>query len=90
MDPSSILLQELLRHEDFARDLALCLTGDSHAAEDLVQQTWLRALLYPPSHRRALRGWLQTVLRNLARTRFKADRKDRDNLLALSRQMDKG
>lgn len=47
--------------------LARRLARDASEADDLVQQTWLRAILSPPRHGRSLRGWLAGVVRNVAR-----------------------
>lgn len=59
-------LEALLAEAPFLRALARSLVhGD---AEDLVQETWLRALSSPPRHTRSLRGWLATVAFNLLRT----------------------
>ncbi|MFT7486804.1 MAG: RNA polymerase sigma-70 factor (ECF subfamily) [Candidatus Paceibacteria bacterium] len=64
-------VQELLAHRRFLRLLASNLVRDEHRAEDLVQDTWLRALENPPQHtdpqeEGRLRGWLGRVLRNRA------------------------
>ena len=56
-------------HLTALRRLALRLVGDSHDAEDALQETWLRALQSPPSGLDRLRGWLETVLRNVVRRR---------------------
>ncbi|MEE8106051.1 MAG: sigma-70 family RNA polymerase sigma factor [Planctomycetota bacterium] len=56
----------LLQHAGFVRALARSLLNDAHAAEDVVQETWLAALRRPPADRTRLRAWLGTVARNLA------------------------
>jgi RNA polymerase sigma factor (sigma-70 family) len=54
-------IQELLQHASFLRELARSLVHDEHAADDLVQDTWVAALQGPPSHGRNLAAWLRTV-----------------------------
>jgi RNA polymerase sigma factor (sigma-70 family) len=75
--------QELLAHGDFVRAIARSLLWDEHAAEDVVQQTWLAALGLPAT---ASRGWLGAVARNLAIKRLRGDRRRGARELAASRQ----
>ena len=56
----------LLQHGQFVRALAHSLLRDSHAAEDVAQETWARYFAHPPVEERGLRPWLRTVARNLA------------------------
>lgn len=49
------------------RALAAALWADEHEAEDLLQETWLRAARNPERAKR--RTWLATVLKNLVRDR---------------------
>ena len=63
--------EELLAHRRFLRLLAGGLVRDEHRAEDLVQDTWVKALESPPQEAArgggaSLRGWLARVLRNRA------------------------
>lgn len=62
-------LDQLLAQSGWIRALARRLTKDPHAAEDLVQETWIAALEHPKrsSNDAPLRSWLATVLRNVAR-----------------------
>lgn len=56
--------------------LALRLTGgDQHEAEDLVQESWVRALVALPSFRARseLRSWLCGLLVNVRRGRMRTD-----------------
>ena len=73
--------QTLLQHAEFLRRLARSLVGDASAADDVVQETMLRALERPPAHRENLRGWLGLVARNFAlvrrRTEIRRDRRER-------------
>jgi RNA polymerase sigma-70 factor (ECF subfamily) len=57
--------EQLLQHASWIRRLARTLVGNAQAAEDLAQETWVRALEHPPRADRPLRGWLATVMRNL-------------------------
>jgi RNA polymerase sigma-70 factor (ECF subfamily) len=66
VDPRS-----LLEHKGFVRGIARGLLADEHAAEDVLQETWLRAIRRPPRHA-ALRAWLGRVGRNLALTAMRA------------------
>jgi RNA polymerase sigma-70 factor (ECF subfamily) len=63
----------LLRHAGFLRRLACDLVGDPVAAEDAVQEVWLRALEHPPRHAVNVRGWLRVVLTNLVRTKARSE-----------------
>ncbi|MEM7200531.1 MAG: sigma-70 family RNA polymerase sigma factor [Planctomycetota bacterium] len=67
-------IEELRRHGQFAKRVALALVGDVSLADDLMQDAWLRALVRPPTVAGGSgRGWLTTVLRNLARQRRRSD-----------------
>src|SRR5258707_11591566 len=71
-DGAPVDLEALLAHSDWARKLALHLVRDPDRADDLVQETWRKALERPPakdSTPSGLRGWIGTVIRNLAGTR---------------------
>ncbi len=63
----------LLEHHEWVLHLARVLSRDPAAADDLAQDTWVRALERPPSHDGALRAWLGTIVRNLARNRIRGD-----------------
>ncbi len=55
---------------------ALRLAGSRHQAEDLVQETYLRAFRYRDSYRTGtnLRAWLFAIMRNLFWDRYKPNR----------------
>ena len=74
----------LAQHARFVRGIALALLGDEHAADDVVQETWLAALRRPPGHAGNLRGWLGTVVRRLVsrRRREEARRSQRERVTA--------
>jgi RNA polymerase sigma-70 factor (ECF subfamily) len=57
-----------LAHAAALRRLAASLLGDEHEADDLVQETWLRAR---GSDAALSAGWFRTVIRNLARDRMR-------------------
>lgn len=71
----------LVEHREFVERLARRLVFDRHLADDLVQETLLAAMRNPPREKRALRGWLARVVRNLAyrtlRTRERRRRRER-------------
>ena len=60
---------------DDAFTLARYLTGDEHDAQDVVQESYLRALRYFDGFRgldaRAARAWLLTIVRNVCFSRLK-------------------
>ena len=57
---------DLLAEAGFLRRLATELVVLPHDADDLVQETWVRALEHGPQRSTSLRGWLSVVARNLA------------------------
>ncbi|MEM8883356.1 MAG: sigma-70 family RNA polymerase sigma factor [Planctomycetota bacterium] len=63
----------LLAHGRFLRALARDLLGDEHLAEDVVQETWIRALRSGPRKAGSLRPWLASIARNLARDRGRSE-----------------
>ena len=56
-----------LEHIDGLFTYAMALTRNSHEAEDLVQETYLRALktIGPPREDGNAKAWLYTILRNI-------------------------
>lgn len=59
-------LAALAHDEPFLRQLALRLVGDPATADDLVQETWLKAFSLRPALEGGLYGWSSKVLRRLA------------------------
>lgn len=57
----------LLAQTGWLKGLARGLVVDDASADDVVQQTWLRALERPPREPKALPAWLAAVARNEAR-----------------------
>jgi len=66
--PPSRSIEALLAESAWVRALAARLVGPDDA-DDLTQETWLRAVGRPPASDRPLRPWLATVMRNLVRQR---------------------
>lgn len=64
--------EQLLAHAEFVRALARSLVRDPASAQDLEQETWLRALRSPPRGATRLRAWLATVMKNLARNQARS------------------
>lgn len=63
---SPVPIEALLAHQGFVRALARQLVSDPHAADDLAQETWLKASASPPREHASLTGWFARVLRNRA------------------------
>ena len=71
------LTTSLLANTRWVHALARQLVDSEEAAEDLVQETWLRVLHRAPEDPDRAGGWFATVLRNLARSRARAERRRR-------------
>lgn len=87
MHAAPIEPDRLLAHAGGLRALALQLLGDPHAAEDVLQDTFVRALAAPPRHQEQLGGWLAQIARGLAlnRRRDHARRAERERRYAAER-----
>lgn len=72
--------ESLAEQRPFVEALARKLVLDSHAADDIVQETLLAAMKTPP--RRSVRGWLAKVVRNLAYRTLRSEerRRRRENV----------
>ncbi len=67
--------QVVLPHMDAAYNLARWFTRNDHDAEDLVQESYLRAFKFFGSFQGAnARGWLLTIVRNTCYTWFRENR----------------
>lgn len=55
------------------RGLACSLLGDAHAAEDVVQETWLACLKHPGAFPERVSAWLGTVTKHLALHRLRGE-----------------
>ncbi|MEZ5979319.1 MAG: sigma-70 family RNA polymerase sigma factor [Planctomycetota bacterium] len=62
----NVSIEQLLEHREFLARLAGRLAADSAAAEDLVQDVWVKALSRPPASDENLRQWLAQVLKHHA------------------------
>ncbi len=62
----SIDFENVLEHTSWVRGLARRLILDDNAVDDIVQQTLIAAFESPPDEPAAVRGWLRSVVRNLA------------------------
>lgn len=70
--------EELLEHVAFVRQLARGLVYGEDRVDEVVQQSFLRAIKSPPRHRGNLRSWFAVVVRNVVyrdadRTRVRED-----------------
>lgn len=63
--------EALLAHASFLRSLATSLVGHGGDADDLVQDTCVRALNRAPGPLHNPKAWLATVMRNLVRDRWR-------------------
>jgi RNA polymerase sigma-70 factor (ECF subfamily) len=70
--------EEAIGHLDTVYRSALRLTRDPAQAEDLVQDTYVRALRYQHSYQPGtnMKAWLFAIMRNLFWDRFKGGRKE--------------
>ena len=82
----------LLGHADFVSRLAAALVASSgvHEADDLVQDTYLRALRRRPSDVARLRPWLRRVVSGLAISRGREEHRRRRREQAVARSEDAG
>ncbi len=76
MPDSPSVARELVAHSGALRRLARDLVGSSDA-EDLVQDTAVRALRSPPPAPHGLFSWLSTVMQNLAANRRRGEQRRR-------------
>lgn len=79
----------LLEHAQFVRALARSLVRDPGSADDIEQETWVRALQRAPREHTDLRAWLATVMNNLLRNRQReqARRTQREERAARSERL---
>ena len=61
--------QQLTRLEDYLRRYTLILTSNNQDADDLLQETYLRALdnkdIFISSENKNLKGWTYTIMKNI-------------------------
>ncbi|MFO0658926.1 MAG: sigma-70 family RNA polymerase sigma factor [Polyangiaceae bacterium] len=66
---------DLPSHERFLFGLCYRMTGSTTDAQDIVQETFTRALEHPPEQEHDLRPWLVRVAMNLARDAYRRRKK---------------
>src|SRR5262245_18427318 len=80
--------QELLERTGWMKRLARSLVRDEATADDIVQETWLKAAERPPHSPRLTPGGFSAVIRNLAyRVRRGEDRRRRREHAAARREL---
>jgi RNA polymerase sigma factor (sigma-70 family) len=72
-EPVSPSIEHLLQETSWIRRLSRSLVADASQADDLAQETWVRALEHPPRVGESLRAWIATVMRNLVRERRRSE-----------------
>jgi RNA polymerase sigma-70 factor (ECF subfamily) len=65
----------LLEHAQSLRALAIALLRNADAADDAVQDTWVRALERPPRNLERIGGWLRTVLVSVVANQKRGERR---------------
>ncbi len=76
----------LIQNAVWMRRLARSLVGDEAQAEDIVQQAYVAAIERPPRRDVSVRGWLKTVVRNLAYRAHRDERRRSARERAVARQ----
>ena len=71
------LVRAAREHERFLWGLCYRMTGVAADADELVQETYARALEAPPARPEELRPWLTRVAMNLARDRLRRRKRER-------------
>lgn len=63
----------LVHHSEFLRGFALGFTRDSQDADDLIQDTMVKALRYKNNFKEGtnIKGWLYTIMRNIFINNYK-------------------
>ncbi|MEO0405296.1 MAG: RNA polymerase sigma factor, partial [Bacteroidota bacterium] len=63
----------LITHREFLRGFAYSFTRDSQDADDLIQDTFLKALRYKNNFKEGtnIKGWLYTIMRNIFINNYK-------------------
>ncbi len=82
--------KELVAHAGFLRALARSLVRDDSSADDVVQETWIAALVHPPRDRQLLKTWHGTVARNVVKLRGREEgrRANRERLAWRPREIE--
>ena len=75
--PHPVDLESLLTHRAWVQAVARTLVRDAGLAADLEQEVWVEALKKPPTHQRALKGWLFSALKHNAIDFFRSEKRRR-------------
>ncbi len=78
-------LDALLVHARFLRSLAQQLVGPDMDPDDVVQETWQRAITNPPKTAENLSGWLGTTCRRIVHQRRRQEVNARKRMKEASR-----
>ena len=70
--------EELLRNTAWMRRLARSLVRDDFSADEVTQRALVLALQRPPTRADSLRGWLRTIVRNVAYRLHRDETRRRD------------
>src|SRR3989337_804785 len=78
MSPEEEFRQEALQHLDALHNLAVYLTRNGSEAQDLVQETYVRAMRFSHRFERGthLRAWLFQILRNTFLTFYRLPQRE--------------
>ncbi|MCZ6597105.1 MAG: sigma-70 family RNA polymerase sigma factor [Planctomycetota bacterium] len=83
--PVNLTPELLQRHAGSLRALAKSLVRDDHAADDVLQDTWVTALERPPRTRERFSGWLASVVRTRALKGLRGERRRAERERAAAR-----
>jgi len=83
---------DLESHERFVRAMVRQLVRDEASLDDVIQETWIRALAARPRQLRALRAWLTRIARRVAlnQRRSESRRRARERAVARPEAVDAG
>ena len=84
MKPASLDPQLLLAHGAFVRGVARALLGGDDEVDDVVQDTWLAALIQAPEQPRRMRAWLAGIARRQAALRIRSRVRERRRIATLA------
>ena len=76
-DDTGVDIDQLLEHGPWLERLARKLVNDASAADDVVQETWIKALRSSERDVVRTRGWLRAVLSREVYLRFRAEQRRR-------------
>ena len=78
-------LETLLAERGWVQRLARSLARDAASAEDVAQESWLRALRRPPEHAGNLRSWFGFLVRRTAKDRARGEDRRRNREARVAR-----